>query len=87
MSFGRNHKRRKQQPVPADPPKSRAELEALYGEEVWSPDTFGGVFVVTAIIGSTLVVRRKSDNLVGTVEVQEGPPQFYYKFTPQPSDQ
>lgn len=68
----------------ADPPKSRAELESLYGE-VWSPETFGGVFVVTAIVGSTLVVRRKSDNLVGTVEVQEGPPQFYFSFTPQPT--
>lgn len=86
MPRGRNHKRQKRQPLLADPPKSRAELEALYGE-VWSPDTFGGVFVVTAIVGSTLVVRRKSDNIVGTVEVQEGPPQFYFRFTPQPTEQ
>jgi hypothetical protein len=84
MPRGKNPKRRKRQPVPADPPKSRAELEALYGE-VWSPETFGRDFIVTAIVGSTLVVRRKSDDAVGTVEVQQGPPQFYFKFTPQPT--
>jgi len=72
--------------VPTDPPKSRAELEVLYGE-VWSIEELGRTFVVTAIVGSTLVVRRKSDDSVGTVDVQQGPPQFYYQFTPQPAEQ
>jgi hypothetical protein len=77
---------KKRQPVPADPSKSRVELTALYGE-VWSTEELGRSFVVTAIIGSSVVVRRKSDDAVGTMEVQTGPPQFYYRFTPQATEE
>jgi hypothetical protein len=75
--------RRKRRTFNVQPIKSRAELEAFYGE-VWSTEQLARTFIVTAIIGSTLVVRRKCDDTAGTVEVQEGPPQFYFKFTPQP---
>jgi hypothetical protein len=84
MSRGRNHKGRKRQPISADPPKSRAELEALHGE-VWSTEGLGRTFVVTAIIGATVVVRRKSDDVVGTLQAQQGPPQFFFQFTLQPT--
>jgi hypothetical protein len=81
MSRDGSSNRRKRQP--AEPPKNRAALAALHGE-VWDTEELARIFVVTAIIGTTLVVRRKSDNCVGTIEVQQGPPQFYYNFTPQP---
>ena len=82
MSLGKKPKR---QPVPTNPPKNRAELKALYGE-VWSTEELGRTFVVTAIIANKVVVRRKSDDAVGTMDVQEGPPQFYYRFTPKPTE-
>ena len=77
--------RRKRHKINVQTAKSRAELEALFGE-VWSTEGLARTFVVTAIIGSTLVVRRKCDNAVGSLTVQEGPPQFYFGFVPQPTE-
>ncbi|MCA9474069.1 MAG: hypothetical protein KC594_18545 [Nitrospira sp.] len=37
--------------------------------------------VVTAIIGTTIVVRRKAEDVVGTLTVQEKP-RFYFGFEP-----
>ena len=37
--------------------------------------------VVTAIIGTTIVVRRKAEDVFGTLTVQEKP-RFYFGFEP-----
>lgn len=63
---------------------SREELAALHGE-VWTTAELARTFVVTAIIGSRLIVRRKADGIVGSLAYQEGPPRLYYGFTPQPT--
>ena len=42
-------------------------LEAKFGK-VWSAEELEQEFIVTAFIGSTVVVRSKSDDVVGTLE-------------------
>lgn len=75
--------RRKQRNVTVvQPAKSREELESLYGR-VWSMQDVAKEFVITPIIGNTVVVRRKVDNAVGTLEYQEGPPCLYFDFKQQ----
>lgn len=78
--------RKRRKVVNVQPVKSRAELEAQFGR-AWDTAELAREFIVTAIIGSAVVVRRKSDDAVGTLNVKEGPPQFYYNFTPQPAEQ
>jgi hypothetical protein len=58
--------------------KTRQELEARHGR-VWDEEELAEEFVVTAIIGSTVVARRKADNVVGTLDYQNEP-RFYFRW-------
>lgn len=58
---------------------SRQCLEAKYGM-VWSAAELDREFVVTAIIAPHVVVRRKADNAVGTLEFSG---EFYFNWHPQ----
>jgi hypothetical protein len=60
--------------------KTRQELEAQFGR-VWDEKELSDEFVVTAWIGSTAVVRRKADNVVGTLDYQNEP-RFYFNWRP-----
>lgn len=59
---------------------TRAELEARFGQ-VWDTKELARDFIVTSIIGRTLVVRRKAGDVVGTLTIQERP-WLYFDFTP-----
>lgn len=69
---------RKRQPQTQPEPKTRHQLEAEHGQ-VWDTAQLAKDFVITAIIGNTVVVRRKADACVGTLRVQERP-RLYYGF-------
>lgn len=73
--------RRKKKVVRAEPPKSREQLEAEFGE-VWDTRELANVFVLTGIVGDVVVVRRKSDQRVGTLRYQNRP-RYFYQFVPQ----
>ncbi|MGF1577934.1 MAG: hypothetical protein ACFCD0_01075 [Gemmataceae bacterium] len=55
-------------------------MELEYGQ-VWDTAELAREFVVTAIIRPLIVVRRKADDVVGTLTVQEMP-RFYFGFEP-----
>jgi hypothetical protein len=77
--------RRKRRTVhPAQPAKSREQIEAQYGR-AWDTAELAREFIVTAIIFHHVVVRRKGDDAVGTLEYQHGPPCLYFNFVQQPS--
>ena len=61
-------------------PRSREALEAKHGQ-VWNAEELARDFVVTAIIGSSVVVRRKNDDAVGSLEYQNEP-RFYFGWKP-----
>jgi hypothetical protein len=61
-------------------PIDRKALEAKFGK-VWSAEELEQEFVVTAFIGSTVVVRRKADDVVGTLEFTRRP-HLFYNFQP-----
>jgi len=61
-------------------PGSREALEAQYGQ-VWDTAQLGEEFVVTAFIAPLVVVRRKADDVVGSMEFQNEP-RFYFNFVP-----
>lgn len=66
-------------------PGSREALEAQYGQ-VWTTEELSRDFVVTAFIAPLVVVRRKSDDAVGSLEFQHHP-RFYFNWQPhQPLD-
>jgi len=56
----------------------RAALEARYGE-VWDPAAWVAEFELLGFQGSVVVVRRKSDNRVGSLLYQHLP-RFYFWF-------
>ena len=58
----------------------RKALEAKFGK-VWNAQELEQDFVVTAFIGSTVVARRKADDLVGTLEFTNRP-HLFYNFQP-----
>ena len=58
----------------------RKALEEKFGK-VWSAEELEQDFVVTAFIGSTVVVRRKADDMVGTLEFTRRP-HLFYNFQP-----
>ncbi len=58
---------------------SRQCLEAKYGK-VWNADELAQEFVVTAIIAPKIVARRRSDDVVGTLQFID---QFYFNWKPQ----
>ena len=59
----------------------RKALEARHGK-VWSAEELEQDFIVTAFIGSTVVVRRIADDVVGTLEYTRRP-LLFYNFQPQ----
>ena len=65
-------------------PRSREELAAQHGD-VFDTAELARSFVITAIIDDSIVVRRKCDNVVGTMRYQDQP-RFYFGFIPQAPD-
>jgi len=60
----------------------REALGSIHGK-VWTAEELNQDFVVTAIIApDQVVVRRKADNQVGSMDCDG---QFYFNFRPQPS--
>ena len=60
-------------------PGSREALEKEHGQ-VWDTDELSRDFEVTGFMAPFVVVRRKSDGKVGSMEFQHRP-RFYYSFT------
>lgn len=75
-------RRKRRSVLRAQPAMSRSDLETQFGK-VWTVQDVAREFVITSIIGHTVVVRRKQDNAVGTLEYQEGPPCLYHSFMQQ----
>lgn len=75
-------RRRKKARTIVPPPRTRAELQQEFGQ-VWDTQQLAHDFVITSIIGSTVVVRRKADDVVGTLSYQRNPP-LYYRFIQAP---
>jgi hypothetical protein len=76
-------KRRRKTPKVVPPPKTRQELEAEFGQ-VWDAAQLASTFVITAIIGDVVVVRRKADNRVGRLRFQTKP-LFYFDVSEAPA--
>lgn len=56
----------------------RAELEAKYGQ-VWNTEELGRDFIVKGFMAPYVVVERKHDGKVGSLEFQHRP-RFYFNF-------
>lgn len=63
----------------------RQALEAAHGD-VWGEEQFLKEFHVGAIIGTSMVVVRRSDGQVGQITYQNQP-RFYFNFQPTLSSQ
>jgi len=61
-------------------PKGQAELEAQHGE-VWDTDQLQRDFEVMGFLAPFVMVRRRSDGIVGSVMFQHEP-RFYFRFSP-----
>ena len=59
-------------------PGSREALEAQHGQ-VWSTEELRREFDVTGFMAPYVVVRRKSDGVVGSLQFQHDP-RFYFGF-------
>jgi len=59
---------------------SRDVLEAEYGQ-VWDTQELGKDFEVTGFMAPFVVVKRKSDGVVGSLMFRHSP-RYYYSFTP-----
>ena len=59
-------------------PDERAALEARYGQ-VWDTADLARDFVVTGFMAPLVVVTRKSDSVVGSLEFQQQP-RYYFNF-------
>jgi hypothetical protein len=73
--------RRKRATRPAQPPKPRDELEAEHGEgNVFDTRELARAFVVLGYETPLVVVRRKHDDALGTLRVQDAS-RLYFDFT------
>jgi hypothetical protein len=61
-------------------PDVREVLEKEHGQ-VWNTEELSRDFDVTGFMAPFVVVRRKSDGVVGSLEFQHSP-RLYYSFTP-----
>jgi hypothetical protein len=61
-------------------PGNRAALEAQYGR-VWTTDELSEEFEPIGFMAPFVVVRRRSDNVKGSLEFQHQP-RFYFNFQP-----
>lgn len=59
-------------------PGSREALEAEHGK-VWDTNELTAEFTVTGFLDPLVVVRRKADGVVGSLEFQHSP-RFYFNF-------
>lgn len=59
-------------------PNSREKLEAQHGQ-VWDTQELRDDFDVTGFLAPYVVVRRKSDGVVGSLQFQHNP-RFYFGF-------
>ena len=59
-------------------PGDRAKLETRYGQ-VWDPQELRRDFDVQGYLVPIVVVRRRSDGVVGTLEFQHQP-RFYFNW-------
>jgi hypothetical protein len=64
-------------------PKSREELERLYGSVLTQQDV-AKLYVLTAIVGNTVVVRRKDNGVVGSLDFQSGEQTLYFNWREAP---
>ena len=62
-------------------PKERRALEALYGE-VFDTQELASVFDIVGFLAPFVVVRRKRDGALGSLEFQHQP-RFYFNFEPR----
>lgn len=62
-------------------PGSREALEAEHGQ-VWSTDQLQEEFEVIGFGAPFVHVRRRNDNVEGSLEFQHSP-RFYYDFSPR----
>jgi len=58
----------------------RKALESKYGQ-VWNTAELSQDFVVSGFMAPYVVVKRKSDGVVGSLEFQHQP-RFYFNFSP-----
>lgn len=65
-------------------PASRDELQQQYGR-VWDAVQLAAEFEVKAFIAPMVVVRRRADDVVGTLEFQNRP-RFYFSFVEDQGD-
>jgi len=61
-------------------PNERAALEAQYGQ-VWDTNQLREEFDVTGFGAPLVVVRRKTDGVIGSLEFQHTP-RLYFNFQP-----
>ena len=59
----------------------RAALEATHGQ-VWNTDELQRDYDVTGFMAPFVVVKRKSDGVVGSLMFQHSP-RYYYSFQPK----
>lgn len=59
-------------------PGDRATLETRYGQ-VWDPQELRRDFDVQGYLAPIVVVRRRSDGVIGTLEFQHQP-RFYFNW-------
>ena len=59
-------------------PASGSQLEARYGQ-VWTPEDLARDFEVIGFAAPYVVVRRRSDGALGSLEFQHHP-RFYFNF-------
>jgi len=57
---------------------NRQELEQRHGQ-VWNTEQLSEEFTVTGFMAPYVIVRRKSDNAVGSLEFQHDP-RYYFSF-------
>jgi len=74
-----NIRREMVQEINADT-SSREVLEAEYGQ-VWDTQQLSVEFEVTGFMAPFVVVKRKSDGVVGSLMFRHSP-RFYFSFTP-----
>jgi hypothetical protein len=61
-------------------PATRPELEALHGQ-VWDTPELIRDFEVAGFLAPYVVVRRRADGVVGSLEFQNRP-RFFFRFVP-----
>jgi hypothetical protein len=62
----------------SQPEITRESLEAKYGQ-VWTTDQLSTDFSVTGFAAPYVIVKRKSDGQVGSLEFRHSP-RFYFNF-------